>query len=389
MLRADVVASTAAFTQECWEELDGSDCFYVSHPWLGALEADDAFHTDYVRVARDGAVLAAVPCARRTGQGDALARAYDVAALSGGMLDPSTAALIAGSRSGYANRLLVRSGLAPEHRVAATAAALDEVRQAAARGGCTAAIWPYLPRSDAQAILAAAGRRAHVLLGSVDCVTHIDGGGTAGLLQRLGRTTRKGIRRERAAFAQRTDLVTAIEPLDAVADELPSLLLAVRQRYGRTDTLRELEDYVTRQASHAGLVRRSRVVTCRVSGRLVAYSLFYAHGRAWYARSWGILDDYLGPPWLYFNLDYVAIDAAAAEGVERIELGTGSYAAKLSRGARPRPTWTVVVDLDDDDTASAIGRRIARRNGELADAWSARLGGSLTAGALQPPRAAA
>lgn len=145
---------------------------------------------------------------------------------------------------------------------------------------------------------------------------------------------RVAIRRERRRLAEAGVLFEVRQLTSELAAELVALEVNLTRKYDSPRKPEQVER--TLKALATRLPHRCVVITGSLAGRISGFALFIRSGKRMYARHTGFHYDRQGKLPLYFALlFYEAIEHALRSGVTRIEYGTGSLDAKLSRGCTP------------------------------------------------------
>lgn len=335
--RTDALAGGDAVAWDALAEAAGAPV-YSSSSWLRMAERpqpDDAgFTPSYLTVwAPDGTLDGALPAYTDSVPGPEL---YDPARLFPEVLGdrPWAPGVVAGSRSGYHGRLLLRPGLDPVRREEVAAALVG----ACVRDGGPARFL-YLPAEDATTVRDALGDECLTLFTGITLDLTVRPPGLDGYLAGLSRNRRTSVRREIAEFEASGAQVT-VHRLDEVREEIVPLYANLLAKYGGGDCLARADRYLARQS--ASVAGHSVVWLCRRDGAATAFSLFYRFGAGLASRFVGF--DYpKAHTFEYFNLlFYRPVQYAVEHGLRTVHLGVGTSPAKLARGAAPRPLWSVL-----------------------------------------------
>ncbi|HZD02528.1 MAG TPA: GNAT family N-acetyltransferase [Actinomycetes bacterium] len=142
------------------------------------------------------------------------------------------------------------------------------------------------------------------------------------------------IRRERRRLAEAGVVFQVRQLTPDLAAELVALEVNLTRKYHSPRKPEQVER--TLKALATQLAHRTVVITASLAGRISGFALFIRSGKRMYARHTGFHYERQGKLPLYFALlFYEAIEHALRSGVTRIEYGTGSLDAKLSRGCTP------------------------------------------------------
>jgi len=151
----------------------------------------------------------------------------------------------------------------------------------------------------------------------------------------LPRQRRVQVRRERRAFLS-SGLVVEDRAVTGSLG-LARLLYQVERRHGAPSSVAWERDYL--RGVGAAMAGAGTALVASLAGRPVATTVLWDVGSHWRIRCWGC--DYAVPEvrdsYAYFNLMfYEPISRAAAAGVSRLAVGTGSLEGKRRRGAVTR-----------------------------------------------------
>lgn len=254
--------------------------------------------------------------------------------------------LIAGPLTGYHNEL--RSGPAGPLPRAMADGLLE-----AAEGGTV--LLPYLAGSRA-APFEALGYPAGVI--GWDAWLDVPETGFDGyltLLSRKGRANVKGDLRH----VEKSGLTFHTGTLSAPFEEMAELLVMHERKYDpgydRPSSL--FADYVARASQVPG----AYAVVARHEGRTVGCHILFHYGDVLWARLIGVDESTAATRCCYFSLMfYEPLKFAHRLGVRSIHLGIGTSEAKMWRGARLEPLWTVAIappGRDRDEARQGIATR--------------------------------
>jgi predicted N-acyltransferase len=198
------------------------------------------------------------------------------------------------------------------------------------------------------------------LLSAADAVIDLPGCGFADYLDALPRKRRWKVRHEIGVFGQ-AGLTLGVEPAEGCWRALAPLFGQVQRRYGHAAD----DDYCLRllERQAAALGAHAVVLTLRDGGRLVGGVLAYPWGDTLYQRLVGLDYGRLQGRFEYFNLFfYHAARFGYERGLRRLHLGREAVEAKVNRGGRLRPLWSLKVPADPaDGSAERWNRDEARR----------------------------
>ncbi|MGE7434529.1 GNAT family N-acetyltransferase [Kitasatospora sp. NPDC001175] len=328
--------------------LTGTGALYDSPDWLRYCEQSAAGGTRHLTLTDERGRLVGLTSLRIVPDQNVLGL-YNLASLIGAQepteelarrgLFPNGVAAVSGAhcvlltagdggpaeRSGR-RRLLVR---------AAAGLAEDE--------GCRTVGFLYLTDADAvrdvSAVLGAAAGPPFLAAAHTELTT--DWPDFDGYLGTLHRSRRNKVRRERREFLGSGLTVRVLHGTDELDETTARLQLAVRKRYSAPGSVESvLADY-----DHLGRTvgDRVRVFLCERDGKPVGLSLALLDGDRLHLRLVGFDYDATGSDFAYFNLlFYEPIRWGLEHGIRTYSFGTGSYPAKIARGASPVPAYGVV-----------------------------------------------
>ncbi|HEX6340197.1 GNAT family N-acetyltransferase [Umezawaea sp.] len=289
--------------------------------------------------------------------------------------------------SEFRGQVPVRPGLPAADRASAVGALAADTLAWAADRNAHLLSYLYLPLEEALDVARAhADAEPVVVLQDVENVLRTDWADFADYLAWLPRNRRTRVRRELRDFQESGRKVRECA-LAEVVDVIAPLNNALMQKYGHTwySLERALAVY-DRQARH--LSADSSVLLVEDEGRPAAFALRYRRDDRLYSRVVGF--DYDLPNRSdYFNiLMYDAVRTGAERGIAEINLGVGTYEAKLGRGALPVPLYSVFVGVREPlpVTARAVEEHNRRKVTAFAEEFGRFVVGGLDAEAWMPER---
>lgn len=262
----------------------------------------------------------------------------------GGVEDPGAIVLLLGNRVGNVNHLAVRTGLPAVKAAALVAGLLDEVTAFGAECGARTAVLLRITAAQYDLLPATwRGREPDEVVESayVDVAWEDFEGYTATLPTKR----RSMVRVERDRFREAAGDVRA-EPFLDSSERLAPLLAQVEVRYNGAADVEEMARYL--KSTAMGMGDRGMALILREGEREVAFSSVMCGRDEWYVRAWGCDYANVASSGVYFNLTIIEpLVRAAAAGVRRVHLGTGSLDAKRRRGAKLQTLSTYVQALGD------------------------------------------
>lgn len=316
-----------------WNALPGAASFYLSHEWLSFVECDRSADPDYLLVSSGEHLVGALPTYAVAVEHNA---DYQIDRVIGRPVDGSF--LLAGTRRGYVNRLMVDAAT-PQQGDDVVALLLDGAARRAGALGLDGTAFLYLDTTAADALRRVDPHLEPLLVDS-DTVLDVPGATFDDYVDELGSRRAWSVRREMRDFAAAGYDMSVARLSECWYDAGP-LVSQVQFKYGHDDSPDDCRSGLEAQAD---AMDEYTVVFCARRGtRLVAVSLFYAWRGALYGRVVGFDYGALVSAHEYFTIYfYEPLRYAYRHGYRRLHLGRGSYAAKVRRGARPVPSWALL-----------------------------------------------
>ncbi|MFF7178570.1 GNAT family N-acetyltransferase [Streptomyces sp. NPDC008121] len=332
-------------SEEAWLDEGG---FYTSRRWTVSQEGDRGFRTAYL-VGRDeatGRTDGLVPF--HTVSGGDSNPLYNEATLLGGA---PAVQVLAGSRTGYDNRVLLRPGLSDADRGRLMTALCDRLLERADEQGARHVSWWYLPEREARELAALPGFATVATPCPPSASVRPRGASFDEHVAALPASRRSLVRRDLKRLAgggYRSRSVTA-DP--AALEAYAPLVVQVQARHGEELDEEGAVRYLRRCLS---IGSGDDVVITEVlasDGRTAAFALGIVHGRTLYMRVFGC--DYAaghGTHGEYFEATvYGPLRLAMERRLDAVHLGVTSYRAKSLRGAELRPRRAVLMARSDQD----------------------------------------
>lgn len=368
-----------------WDTLAAPGGLYASHAWLGSVEREPGAGVEYLlarRADHPGRLACALPLYDVETEYNpyyAHRRHLDLLGLDGSWT-------LAGARRGYRYELPAAPDTGPELD-ALLAAALERAAARGARG----LLFPFATTRTARLLWE---RGAAVALDGADATVTTDGAPFDEYLRKLSSKRRIAVRHEFSTF-RAAGYELGLEKLADCYTEAAPLLGQIQRKYGHEAHDEGMREYLAGQAEALG--EYSRVFTARRSGRLVGFSLMYEFGDTLYARAVGFDYAETGKAFEYYALCYyLPVEYMHRQGLRRLHLGMETYEAKLARGARLGPLWSVALPVpgsplperepaDTSEWPRRFGRR-ALPEEEWQQPWAAPWEGSGAPGAREVAR---
>lgn len=373
-LYAERATRIDAVGSEVLERLGRGRSFYSNASWLRSIEDLGVFEARHL-IANDeqGRTLGVLPTY--------LARTpanprYDPFRIFGQELTGSAVqeawqpVLLGGVPAGYRNELLLDQRLAPRRREEVLRHLWAQFGQLADELGAGCAGLLYLTSDALRPLCDCLPEDVPVLLTGAECWLEVPSGSFDAYMGRLSSRRRSIVRRDLAAFAD-TKATIELRSLAESHRDLAPLLANLQRRYGSPVADDAVADRLRAQA--ACLDRFSVVFVCLHDGIPIGFSLGYQFGDAFYVRLCGFDYERTGPGAEYFNVVfYEPIRYALEHGLTTLHFGMESYRAKLLRGCRLEPLWSVVAA--PENRVGAWRHRAAEWNMRQRARWSEELG---------------
>ena len=335
MIEFSALGSLRDVAAEEWDALAAGRSFYLCHSWLSAQDAGQPVDARYLLARSGGRLVGALPVYRVRNETNAFYLPERCA--DGRWQGPY---LLAGARRAYANGLLIARDLPAAERAEVTGGLIARLRRQAAGAGARGALFLYLATPAARVLVDACPASQPVLL-AMEAVLDLPGRDFGSYLQWLSGHRRRVIRHECDVFS-RAGYSIAVEPAQAVWEQMAPLLANVQRRHGHDAPDDHWRRLLRRQA--ADLAGQAIVFTCRRDGELAGACLGYAWHGTLYLKLCGFDYTRLAASFEYFNLVYYApIRYAYDNGLRRVHYGREAFAAKLARGAHVAPLWGVEI----------------------------------------------
>jgi hypothetical protein len=361
VLSVDVLSSAATLGAAEWSELANGASLYSSYQWVRwCEESPEHVAVHLVCRASNGRALAVLPAFFWNGSGSSPSSWYDPHRVFLASRDPSAERhpgwfplLLLGSCAGYRGDILFAPRASPDARARAAEKLVSRAREiAAGAGGAVAAM--YLPSTATELLAATATFWPRPVPTSAEAVIPVDVGGLDAFLAGLSGKRRRTVLREIRAFdraGHRVELFSLGEAWPIAG----RLLGGLQRKYGEQDADEVMLAYLESQVTFLDEV--STVIVEYDGSTPVGFCLTYQHGTTLYARAAGFSPE--AAPFAYFNIVmYQCLELAAARGLRAVNLGTGAYQAKWSRGARLDELWSAVAPpnrLPPDQRAALNG----------------------------------
>lgn len=335
MIEIDRLDSLGGVPQARWNDLVGTRSFYLSHQWLAAQDAGQPVAPRYLIARSGGELVGALPT-------------YLVQHETNEFYEPARCAdgrwtgryLLAGTRRAYTNDVLVRPDLAVGDQRdilrALVEAALDRAEQERVDG----VLFLYLGTAAAGR-LHAAYPAAHPLLTTAEAILDLPGDGFDDYLGALADKRRREVRREMARFTA-SGLTVAPIPVDEHWQRLAELFGNVQHRYGHRGDAEQWRRVVQRQTVR--VAADTVILGCLAGDELLGGVVLYPWRGGVHVKLVGFDYPRLKAAYEYFNLVYYAvIRYAYRHRLSSVHFGREAIEAKLRRGARAAPLWSVAL----------------------------------------------
>lgn len=343
MIDLDSTTSLGAVGASEWNDTLGPRSFYLTHQWLAAQDTGQPVDPVYLLARADRCLVGALPT-------------YVVHRETNEFYEPRQCAdgrwsgryLLAGARRAYTNDVLVDRHLTAPERQHVERTLIEGALDRAEGAGLDAALFLYLGTDGAERICGHYPN-ATPLFTTAEAVLDLPGTGFDDYLAALPAKRRREVRREVSRFAGSGSAVTTLS-VDGHWERLASLFGEVQRRYGHAG-----DDEVWRRVVQRQTVRVAAdavILGCLAGKQLVGAVLIYPWRGTVYAKLVGFNYDRLQAAYEYFNLVfYGVIRYAYDHGLSRVRFGREALEAKVRRGARLDPLWSVAIGRRGGDTA--------------------------------------
>jgi uncharacterized protein len=360
------VDSIAAVPRSEWERLASGAPLFAGYAWLEMIERDRRVPAHYLLARRQSSELVGALPLYVVESPRTIDAAYDFSrGLFTGRAERLDAfpAVLLGSRSGYTNGPLTRADLAQEERSEILEALFERAVEVARERGAHTVAAMYLPPSAYDVAAARLEGAVAWFAGAHARIDVPESWSTLGdYLASLKHSRRAQIKRDLTRFATSGYRVYE-RPLADVYGDVAPLVANLNARHGLDVRPDEMEVWLELRA--AALGERAAVYLCESSDRLVACSIVYESADELYLGGVGFdLERRSLDGRAYFALAfYMPLERAIRARRRVFHLGPGASDAKVRRGARLEPLWTLVLPLralSPEWAATATRRSCAR-----------------------------
>ncbi len=355
-VRLERFSSIAALPRSLWDHVASRYSAYGSYGWLLAAEKmPGALRTAYYLALNENdesvGAFAAYLVDKR------VSRSYHPAWAVCGCEPPGSdslfPAILLGGRGGYTSELMI----GPEADVKERdfwELFSGEIESLMSEWGARSVWLLYAGPGTASLASGAIGGQIYEL--SPVSVIPVRAGDGDDWLITLRSHRRQRIRREMREF-DAADYRVEISPLTASdATAFGELLANLLEKYRGTASSTAMTSYVGLQA--AAMADFSIAFRCYSGTELTGFSYGFAWNSCLYMRACGFAYKKLRNAAEYFNLVYYyPLREACVRGLDQIEVGPGSYEAKLLRGARLEPRYAVGRHCGPADVWAEMNRR--------------------------------
>ncbi|BBC92778.1 GNAT family N-acetyltransferase [Streptomyces griseofuscus] len=335
-LRLETATTLDKVAAEDWDTLAEPEGFYLSHGWLRAVERESGAAVTYLLAYAGDRLVGGLPLYE-------IEHEHNKFYARKPRLDQMGAGGewgVAGSHRGYSCGIPRAAEYAD--------AVLDLLLDARARlnpASRTGSLFLFATNRTAAALHR---RGAAVDFDCGDATLHTGGADFADYCGTLVSRRRIALKSEYARFLA-AGYELGRQRLGECLEEAVPLLANLQAKYGHSTGAAEIHRTFADQA--ATLDDRSVVFTARRAGRLIGVSVMYEWRGTLYARATGFDYTALRGAYEYYGLCYyLPIDYMSERGLTALHLGIGAYSAKVKRGARLVPLWTVALADDPADT---------------------------------------
>lgn len=316
--------------------------FYVSRPWLLAIERLRGGGTTYV-VSRDkvGRLLGVLPIYGCEPSTRGFYEPYNrFLARSGGIFNRNdwSPALIIGSRAAYSCEFLVANFLDAKEKAYVLTSMIEVAKDYAKECGAASISALYINECGRKQLEEVITEDTNFFVAGANAILDIRWNNFEDYLASMKGSNRREIRREIRVFSSQGYRILSRKLADSI-DTLAELFAHHERKYGHNTSPQSEAKELRTLADTAN--DYSHVLILEHAGRPIGGILLFLWEDTVYARSVGI--GVKGNAFEYFNLTYYEIIRFAIEnGYHHIDYGMATYRAKLSRGARLEPLWGLI-----------------------------------------------
>lgn len=315
--------------------------FYVSKPWLTAIELMRGQDTAYI-VARDNEnkLLGVLPFY----WGKPSVRGYYepfkrfLEPTKGNFLEKDwSPTLIIGSRSAYSCEFLLDNHLTSEEQNSILQQMITYVQDRMASHGAVSISALYINQEGCNQLKKIVSNPEDFFITGANAVITIEWSTFEDYLLSLKSKERTKARKERGVFLSRGYDIRLTKLGDSL-ETFAQLFINHEHKYGYQTSLqnqiKELQVFINTASEY------SHFLTLNLKDMVVGCLLLFLWEDTIYARTVGFDFDIVGQSFEYFNLGYYAlIEFAINHNFKYIDYGMGTYRAKLKRGAHLEPVY--------------------------------------------------
>ncbi|MGX7678155.1 GNAT family N-acetyltransferase [Jatrophihabitans sp. DSM 45814] len=340
--RLDIVTTLGAISDQEIAPLTTGRSFYVSRPWLSAVERQRGDRTAYI-VCRDndGVLRGACPVywgkPSSRGYYDPFGHFFHRSGATFNRDDWSPAYAV-GSRAAYCCEFLLDTTIEPQQQREVLSLLLEAASAHAVEVDAASVSAMYLNQRGMGQLREVLDPEHGYYLAGANSVLDLHWSSMDEYVEAMGHQSRN-IRREMRIFAQQGYAIDGGRLSDWI-DVAAHLFAQLEQRYGHTATAAaeavELRILAECADDH------SQILAVRDGKEIIGTVLLFMWDGVVYGRSAGFNYAATKRAFEYFNLAYYeTIRFAIEHGYRRLEFGMATYRAKLARGARLEPLWGI------------------------------------------------
>jgi uncharacterized protein len=349
-LHVETKESIAEISRGKWNDLARGHGLFASHDYLTAVERDAV----YLLVAAENEYVAALPIYPVAGEDNPYyLPAFHFSGLQPGQTKDTGLGLLAGSRSGYCNSILIHRTVISEERDRALVLLFGALREVLARRNLPCAFFLFLTLQGLDDLRRAVpGARASLTYAGDTWLT-VKEPSFDDYLGNLRSGRRYMIRREMRRFEE-AGLTVLVEDPRAVVHDTARLIDLLHRKYQVPSTAPDLADTLVRQYDSLG--ERGVAFLCQLNGVTVGVTFGYIWDGWLYLRAAGFDYDLLPGQYEYFNLAvYAPVRYCCEHRLKGLHLGATCYEAKILRGAKVYPLVSAIVPASGDIVPAVHG----------------------------------
>jgi len=272
--------------------------------------------------------------------------------------DAEQPTLLVGNRRGYSNRLVLDLGGTTRDEV--LRCLLEGLARYMEGKRLDEAWFLYIDSETSEILRQSSGFETLPFLLTGEASISLPGSCFEDYLASVPASVRSRVRADRRRFA-RAGYDTAVSPLTSCVDEVGRLVANLQREHGHQGDDAEMADLLRRQAEEFG--DAATVHACRDAQGIVGSCVVLQAPSELASRACGFDYSRLINMGEYFELAYYSpIDQCYKVGVDVLQLGIGTYTAKIRRGASLALRWGMAFSLGGSPRGPIPDERVRAAN---------------------------